>query len=278
MNFGKQRTFDRDRGFGKFRAFGSVAARNVVADGRQVRSYWDTCASHNFVSTRLAAELIARGARYQRTELPILQGVIHAGVSRLKILIDLDVVHQGRIIRIHDEQFWVWDMGADLTFSNVLLEEEGLLPATPGLQDEQLLSQFVRRGGEFEAGEDESTLLLHLQERSNYARERLVDPASLRHVAQLGPEIPKDMVCPDAHEDLVKRFASSVANETSKAHLDAFSLEKILEIRRLLLKQLGTPDAECLKRCRTLSLTLMTWHSAQTRWKSFVKSLKPCWS
>jgi hypothetical protein len=222
--------------------------RDVVADGRRVRSYWDTCASHNFVSTRLAAELISRGARYQRTELPILQGVIHAGVSRLKILIDLDIVHQGRILQLHDEQFWVWDMGAELTFSNVLLAEEGLLPATPGLQDEQLLSQFVRRGGEFEAGEDESTLLLHLQERSNYARERLVDPASLRHVAQLGPEIPKELVSSDAHENLVRQFASSVANETSKAHQDAFSLEKILEIRRLLLKQLGTPDAECIKR------------------------------
>jgi hypothetical protein len=177
-----------------------------------------------------------------------LQGVIHAGVSRLKILIDLDIVHQGRIISLHDEQFWVWDMGADLTFSNVMLVEEGLLPATPGLQDEQLLSQFVRRGGEFEAGEDESTLLLHLQERSNYARERLVDPASLRHVAQLGPEIPPNLVSQDAQEDLVKRFASSVAGETSKAHQDAFSLEKILEVRRLLLKQLSTPDAECLKR------------------------------
>jgi hypothetical protein len=222
--------------------------RDVVADGRRVRSYWDTCASHNFVSTRFAAELISRGARYQRTELPILQGVIHAGVCRLIILVDLDIVHQGRIIRLNDEQFWVWDMGAELTFSNVLLEEEGLLPASPGLQDEQLLSQFVCRGGEFEAGEDESTLLLHLQERSNYARERLVNPASLRHVAQLGPDIPKELVSQEAQEDLVRRFASSVAGETSKAHLDAFSLEKILEVRRLLLKQLSTPDAECLKR------------------------------
>ena len=222
--------------------------RDVVANGRRVRSYWDTCASHNFVSTRLAAELVSRGARYQRTDLPILQGVIHAGVSRLKILIDLDIVHQGRIISLHDEQFWVWDMGADLTFSNVFLEEEGLLPATPGLQDEQMLTQFERRGGEFEAGEDENTLLLHLQERSNYAREHLVDPASLRHVAQLGPEIPQELVSQQVQEDLVRQFASSMTGETSTAHRDASSLEKILEIRRLLLKQLGTPDAECLKR------------------------------
>jgi hypothetical protein len=39
-----------------------------------------------------------------------------------------------------------------------------------------------------------------------------------------------------------------MTGETSTAHRDASSLEKILEIRRLLLKQLGTPDAECLKR------------------------------
>ncbi len=219
-----------------------------MAGGRLVQSYWDSCASHNFVSTRLAAELISRGAKYHRTELPILQGVIHAGVSRLKILVDLDVVHQGRVLQLHDEQFWVWDMGADITFSNILLEEEGLLPAAPGSQDDQLLSQFVRRGGEFEAGEDESTLLLHLQERSNYARERLIKPASLRHIAQLGTEVPKELVNQDVQEDLIRQFASSVSSEATKAHQDALSLEKVLEIRRLLLSQLKTPDAECLRR------------------------------
>ena len=96
-----------------------------------------------------------------------MQGVINAGVSRLKVLLDIDVVHQGRILHLKDECFWVWDMGSDITFCSSLLHDEGLLPADPGPQDEQLLGSFVSRSGPFEAGEDETLLLSHIQARSN---------------------------------------------------------------------------------------------------------------
>jgi hypothetical protein len=181
--------------------------------------------------------------------------VIHAGVSRIKVLADLDIVHRGRILRLNEEVVYVWDMGADLTLSKVLLEDEGLLPATPGPQDSALLQQFVTRGGAFEAGEDENTLLLHLQERCNYARQHLVAPASLNHTAQAGPPLPDDMVDAAAQEDLVRKFASTVTRESSLAHQDAFSLEKILEVRRLLLSQLATPDEECRKRLEEIKAT-----------------------
>ena len=49
-----------------------------------------------------------------------------------KILLNINIVHQGRIISLQDECFWVWDMGSELTFCNSLLEDEGLLPAAPG--------------------------------------------------------------------------------------------------------------------------------------------------
>ena len=231
--------------FGKFRAFGSVASREVVVDGRKVSSFWDTCASHNFISTRLAAEMISRGCAYRRTELPILQGVIHAGVSRMKILLNITVVHQGRILHLQDECFWIWDMGTELTFCNSLLHDEGLLPANPGDVDEELLKTFITRGGPFEAGEGESLLLSHLQSRSNFARECVVAPASINHVAQAGPPVPDDITCEKSHEELIKQYASSVTRQASRATGDAFSLERILEVRRTLLSQLKTPDAEC---------------------------------
>lgn len=231
--------------FGKFRAFGSVASREVVVDGRKVTSYWDSCASHNFISTRLAAEMISRGCAYRRTELPILQGVIHAGVSRMKILLNITVVHQGRILQLQDECFWVWDMGSELTFSNSLLHDEGLLPANPGSVDEALLETFVTRDGPFEAGEGESLLLSHLQSRSNFARECAVAPASINNVAQAGPPLPADVTSDASHEELIKQYASSVARKASRATGDAYSLERILEVRRTLLSQLKTPDAEC---------------------------------
>ena len=189
--------------------------------------------------------MIARGAPYRRAELPIMQGVINAGVSRMKILLNVDVVHQGRIVALKDECFWIWDMGSDLTFCNSLLEDEGLLPAGPGPSDEELLDAFTHRAGPFEAGEDEHLLLSHLQARSNYARDALVAPASVLHVAQAGPPVPDDVSSAEAHESLVKQFASSVARLASRATGDAFSLEKVLEVRRTLLSQLKTPDAEC---------------------------------
>jgi hypothetical protein len=191
--------------------------------------------------------MISRGSVYRKTELPILQGVIHAGVSRLKILLDIDIVHQGRIVQLKDECFWVWDMGSDITFCNSLLHDEGLLPSNPGSVDEDLLKSFVSREGPFEAGEDDSLLLYHLQCRSNFARECTVAPASMNHVAQAGPPAPDDMVSTDAHEQLIRQYASSVARQASRATGDAFSLERILEVRRALLSQLKVPDAECLQ-------------------------------
>ena len=181
-----------------------------------------------------------------------MQGVINAGVSRLKVLLDIDIVHQGRILHLKDECFWVWDMGSDITFCSSLLHDEGLLPADPGPQDEQLLDSFVSRSGPFEAGEDETLLLSHIQARSNYARGALVAPSSILNVAQAGPPVPDAVVNAQVHEDLVKQYASSVTRLASRADGDAFSLEKILEVRRTLLSQLKTPDAACFEQLQQI--------------------------
>jgi len=43
-----------------------IARRHVVTNGRLVTSFWYTCSSHNLISSRLAAELIAEGANSSR--------------------------------------------------------------------------------------------------------------------------------------------------------------------------------------------------------------------
>ena len=91
--------------FGTTRKFGSVAIRKICAGGRLVTSAWDSCASHNFISTRLAAELIAKGSSWRRCELPVKQGVIQAGASRVQLLVHLDIIHHGRHVSLPDELF-----------------------------------------------------------------------------------------------------------------------------------------------------------------------------
>jgi len=213
-----------------------------------VDSAWDSCASHNFVSTRLAAELISKGTKWRRCELPIKQGIIPAGVSRIKVLIPLDIVHRGRTLSLLDEIFWVWDMGTDITLCNSFLEDENLLPASAGETDDQLLSAFATCFGKFVAGEGEELLLSHLQSRSNYSRSAVVEVANLSSVAQTGPELPDNMVDTSAHEYSLRSFAASVARQTTQARVDAWGLDKILEARKLLLQQLNSPDIECRRR------------------------------
>ena len=232
--------------------------RDIVANGRKVSSFWDSCASHTFVSTRLAAEAIANGAPWRRCQLPIKQGVINAGVSRVKILLDLTIVHHGRTLTLDREEAFVWDMGADMTLCNSLLEDENLLPASAGDSDDELLSVHVVKSGAFDAGQGENLLLAHLQARSNYSRSALIDPAALNVVSQLGPELPPHVADQPAsvaeHERAIRDFASTVALQTSQARVDNWDLPKIFEIRRLLLSQLSTPDAECSRRLEEIKI------------------------
>jgi hypothetical protein len=176
-----------------------------------------------------------------------MQGALRAGVSRIKLASDIIVASEGVIHRLNDEIFWVWDMGVDMVLCHSLIKDENIKPCG-SLHDDSILEPFVSRRGEFLTGEGEELLLQHLQERSNYARHCLVAPASICSVAQSGPPVPDDLVDQDEHENLVKNFAKTISRESSQARHDAWSIENILEIRRLLLSQLQTPDAECLKR------------------------------
>jgi hypothetical protein len=95
----------------------------VLVGGKFVQSFWDSCSSHVLISSRLAAELILEGHRWRRdVYLPMKQGVIWAGAITTRIWADLDVVHQGRHISVKDCQFYVWDMGRDITLSCAFMD------------------------------------------------------------------------------------------------------------------------------------------------------------
>lgn len=164
------------------------------------------------------------------------------------------VIHRGRTVHLPTEIFWVWDMGPDLTFCNALLEDENLLPAEAGENDDAMLLPFVTHSGPYGAGEGEELLLAHLQSRSNYALSATVDVASLSSVAQAGPDLPTELVDDTTHTEALRSFAQSVSRQTSQARVDAWGLDKILEARKLLLQQMTTPDAECRRRLEEIKL------------------------
>ena len=235
------------------------------------------------MSTRLAAEAIANGSPWKRCELPIRQGVLNAGVSRVKVLLNISIVHHGREISLNNEEAFVWDMGSEITLCNALLEDEELLPAAAGPSDDVLLAALVTKDGNYDAGQGERLLLSHLQARSNYSRSSLIDPASLNAVAQLGPDLPQDVAehpfHVQEHERAIRDFASSVAQNTSQARVDDWNLGKIFEIRRLLLAQLASPDAECQRRLEEIKVRYPECFSdridAPCRLKKFEIELKP---
>jgi hypothetical protein len=239
-------------------------------NGRKVKALLDSGASHSFVSTRAAAELIAMGAPYQKCELPILQGCIRAGVSRLQLQISIDVMFNGERKHLPTECVWVWDMGVDLLLCHAVIHEESLSLAPIQEADEILLEPFVTRSGPFQTGEGETLLLSHLRERT---RSTLV--ADLSTIAKLPPP-PGHKIHPERasrftsaqpccaacqsvqasdaqaaddakDEDLLRRHLNGERG-TTLSRFDGMSFEEILELRRTLLQQLRTPVENVRKR------------------------------
>lgn len=247
-------------------------------NGRKVKALLDSGASHSFVSTRAAAELIAAGASYQKCELPILQGCIRAGVSRLKLIIGVDIMFKGEHRHLPTECVWVWDMGVNLLLCHAVIHEENLSLAPLVPEDEILLEPFVARSGPFLTGEGEALLLSHLRERS---RNTLV--TSLSTVATLSPPVghrvhperaarvescrPATAACKEdccaacqaAQEDKGQTDEDAKDEELLRQHLngpqastlarfDGMRFEEILDLRRTLLQQLRTPVEDVRRR------------------------------
>ena len=92
----------------------------------------------------MAAELILEGHRWKRdVYLPMKQGVIWAGAITTRIWADLEVVHQGRRISVKDCQFYVWDMGRDVTLSCAFMDAYHLQHWNGHATDDEQLRQLA---------------------------------------------------------------------------------------------------------------------------------------
>ena len=121
-----------------------MAQRAMLVGGKLVQSFWDNCSSHVLISSRLAAELILEGHRWKRdVYLPMKQGVIWAGAITTRIWADLTIVHQGRHITVKDCQFYVWDMGRDVTLSCAFMDAYHLQDWRGHSTDEEQLRQLA---------------------------------------------------------------------------------------------------------------------------------------
>ena len=209
-----------------------------------VPSYWDTCSSHNLMSSRLAAELIAEGAKSSRdVYIPMRQGVLWTGIIKAKVFVNLCIVHQGNVVQEHVE-FYVWDMGADITVSNAFLEDHNLLPTAAGPEDDTMLSRNfwkVQPGWGHRAQKDTAEavgIANHIQAQEFEEAIRQVEgeraggseqPSEEREQGQQG-----------------KKGGCTLASR------DSWTLQRAMKLREELTAQLKSPDPAVYKRLNAL--------------------------
>jgi len=212
----------------------------MVAGGRLIRSFWDSCSSHNLCSGRLAAELISEGVKYERNIcIPMKQGVLYTGVITTRIWVPICVVHQGRMIE-EELECGVWETGRDITLSNAYLEDHNLLPARPGPNDDELLQEQVRIQAGFDAGRRSKQLESNSAEANAIFNHIAADIYPEAIQAQ-GSEADGKLPPGTAAGEVINERAAGMPR-SSLARSDAWTLDKALKLREELQVQLRNPD------------------------------------
>ena len=203
-----------------------------------VSSFWDSCSSHNLISSRLAAELIAEGAEYSRNVyIPMKQGVLWTGIIKAKVKVNLNIVHHSTLLT-KEVEFYVWDMGADLTLSNAFLEDNWLLPATAGPQDDAILrATFETRKPGW--GQKEKDQRADARSIANHVQAQVFEEKQGKGGQAQG----------EAQAE--GRMTKSNGGCTLASH-DSWTLERALKLRQELQQQLQTPDPGIHKRLSEL--------------------------
>ena len=203
-----------------------------------VSSFWDSCSSHNLISSRLAAELIAEGAEYSRdVYIPMKQGVLWTGIIKAKVKVNLNIVHQSTLLT-KEVEFYVWDMGADLTLSNAFLEDNWLLPATAGPQDDAILrTTFETRKPGW--GQREKNQRADAGGIANHVQAQVFEETQGKGGQAQG------------EAQMEGRMKKSNGGCTLASH-DSWTLERALKLRQELQQQLQTPDPGIHKRLSEL--------------------------
>ena len=92
------------------------------------------------MSSRLAAELIADGASWKKdVQIPMKQGSIWTGAMTTRVWATIDIIHNGKHLKVENLELFVWDMDRDVTLSCAFLDQHKLRDwrGSPG-DDEQL--------------------------------------------------------------------------------------------------------------------------------------------
>ncbi len=208
-------------------------------------AFWDSCSSHNLCSSRLAAELINEGSTVKRdVRIPMRQGVLYTGVMTTRVWVPICIIHHGRKIE-EEVEFFVWDMGADLTLSNAYLEDHQLLPASAGPNDDKLLQRQASTLPGFEpghrakgTGDQTEVVAIH-----NHIASELFDQRLLAN----GQAIRTDQTM-QSSEGAETRESFGGELRVSSARRDAWTLEKALKLREDLQQQLRNPDPDVSRR------------------------------
>ena len=218
----------------------------MVAGGRLIKSFWDSCSSHDLCSGRLAAELISEGAKFKRdVYIPMKQGILYTGVITTRVWVPIVIVHQGKVIE-KELECGVWETGRDITLSNAFLEDHDLLPARPGPLDDELLRERVQTQAGFDPEhrpkslESQSTeagaIFNHISaERYAPDLQGTGDQGSTGRATDATPEVPTN--------EKVSGYPRS-----SLARRDAWTLDKALKLREELQVQLRNPDPDVGRR------------------------------
>ena len=224
----------------------------MVAGGRLIKSFWDSCSSHDLCSGRLAAELISEGAEFKRDlYIPMKQGILYTGVITTRVWVPICIAHQGKIFEDVLE-CGVWETGRDITLSNGYLEDHDLLPARSGPNDDKILQKHVTVQAGFSVGH--RSKILGSQSSTEVG-------AIFNHIA---PERFSQELPAGKNQEGAKLSSGASAEETARekvvglpltslARRDAWTLEKALKLREELQVQLRSPDPDVGRRLNELA-------------------------
>jgi hypothetical protein len=201
------------------------------------------------MSSRLAAELIAEGAAVSRdVYIPMRQGVLWTGIIKSKVQAKLIIVHQDLEIQ-EDTDFFVWDMGADVTLSNAFLEDHKLLPTIAGPNDDVKLLQFstVQPGWASEQSmntREVRGIMNHVQ--ADVFEEVVQRPKSSAQAGSRSEKVPT--TGDESESERANRPKGRTTGGCTLASHDSWTLQRALKLREELQQQLKSPDPVVKKR------------------------------
>ena len=169
------------------------------------------------------------------------QGVLWTGIIKSKVTGKLCIVHQGQPLQ-KEVEFYVWDMGAEITLSNAFLEDHKLLPTNAGPEDDVTLSRMfwtIQPGW----GRQPHAREVELGGIANHIQAEVFNEAAQHEQQQQQSS--------QADQEPEPSGRRRIGGCTLASH-DSWTLQRALKLREELQQQLKTPDPAVHKRLTDL--------------------------